>query len=65
MKSIFSKAVAAAVIAVCFTFSARASVHVSTIDTGKMNKMDHKMDKKMDKKMKKKDKMAKDTMSKM
>ena len=65
MKSIFSKAVTAAVIAACFTFSAQASVHVPVIDTGKMSKMDHKMDKKMDKKMKKKGKMAKDTTSKM
>jgi hypothetical protein len=71
MKSIFSKAVTAAVIAACFTLNVQASVHASTADTGKMSKMDHKMDKmdhKMDKKMgkmKKKDKMAKDTMSKM
>jgi len=68
MKSIFSKAVIAAVVAVCFTVSANASVDGLPADTGKMSKMDHKMDKKMDKKMskmKKKDKMAKDTTSKM
>jgi hypothetical protein len=65
MKSIFSKAVTAAVIAACFTLNVQASSYIPAIDTGKMSKMDHKMDKKMDKKMKKKGKMAKDTTSKM
>lgn len=63
MKSIFSKAVIASVIAAFFAVSVQAStVHLSSVDTGKMSKMDHKMDKKMDKKMskmKKKDKMSK------
>ena len=61
MKSIFSKAVIAAVIAAFFTLN----LHAATLpanDTTKMSKMDHKMDKKMDKKMSKmKKKMAKDT----
>ena len=66
MKSIFSKAVIAAVVAVSFTLSAQASVHGLPVDTGKMakmSKMDHKMNKKMDKKMDKmkKGKMAKDS----
>lgn len=63
MKSIFSKAVIAAVIAVFFTLNLQAATLPSG-DTTKMSKM--KMDKKMDKmKMKKKGKMAKDTTSKM
>ncbi len=65
MKSIFSKAVTAAVIVAFFSLSLQAAALPSG-DTTKMSKM--KMDKKMDKKMskmKKKDKMAKDTMSKM
>ena len=65
MKSIFSKAVIAAVIASFFAVNVQAStVHLPSADTGKMSKMDHKMDKKMDKKMskmKKKDKMSKDS----
>ncbi len=64
MKSIFSKAVITAVVAAFFSLSVQASGHVSTIDTGKMNKMDHKMDKKSSK-MTKKSKMSKDTTSKM
>ncbi|HEY9004079.1 MAG TPA: hypothetical protein VIM89_22160 [Mucilaginibacter sp.] len=66
MKSI-SKVVMAAVVAVCFTISAQASVKGLPVDTGKMSKMkmskmDHK-DKKMDKM--KKGKMVKDTTKKM
>ncbi|MDB5026027.1 MAG: hypothetical protein JWP78_3782 [Mucilaginibacter sp.] len=67
MRSIFSKAVIAALIAVFFTLNLQAAI-LQSGDTTKMDKkMDKmKMDKKMDKmKMKKKDKMAKDTMSKM
>ena len=63
MKSIFSKAAMAAVIAAFFTLNLQAAT-LPTIDTNKMSKMNHKMDKKMVKKMskmKKKDKMAKDT----
>ena len=63
MKSIFSKAVTAAVAIAFFTANVQAAT-LPTIDTNKMSKMSHKMDKKMDKKMskmKKKDKMAKDT----
>ena len=67
MKSI-SKLVMTAVVAVCFTISAQASVKGLPIDTGKTAKMDHKMDKKMgkmDHKMDKKmDKMKKGKMSK-
>jgi len=65
MKSIFSKAVIAAVIAAFFTLNLQAATLPSG-DTTKMSKM--KMDKKMDKKMskmKKKGKMTKDTTSKM
>ena len=64
MKSMFSKAAIAVVVAACFSLNVMASVHVSPADTGKMSKMDHKMDKKMDKKsdkMSKKGKMAKDS----
>ncbi len=72
MKSIFSKAVIAAVIAAFFTLNLQAAT-LPSIDTAKMDKMKMdkkmgkmKMDKKMDKmKMKKKDKMGKDTSSKM
>ena len=47
MKSIFSKAVIASVIAALFTVNVQAStIHLSSVDTGKMSKMDHKMDKK-------------------
>jgi hypothetical protein len=61
MKSIFSKAAIAVVVAACFSLNVMASVHVSPADTGKMSKMDHKkMDKKSDK-MSKKSKMAKDS----
>ena len=70
MKSI-SKVVMTALVAVCFTISAQASVKGLPVDTGKMSKMghdkmskiDHKMDKKMDKM--KKGKMSKDTTKKM
>jgi uncharacterized protein involved in copper resistance len=70
MKSI-SKVVMTAVVAVCFTISAQASVKGLPVDTGKMSKMSHdkmsKMDHKMDKKMDKmkKGKMSKDTTKKM
>lgn len=71
MKSIFSKAVIAAVIAAFFTLNLQAATLPSG-DTTKMDKMDKKMSKKMDKmdkmdkKMsKKKGKMAKDTSGKM
>jgi hypothetical protein len=70
MKSIFSKAVIAAVIAAFFTLNLQAAT-LPTGDTTKMSKMkmgkmDKKMNKKMDKmKMKKKDKMGKDTSGKM
>jgi len=64
MKSIFSKAVATAMIASFFAFSVQAgTVHVAAADTGKMvkmSKMDHKMENKKMSKMKK-GKMAKDT----
>lgn len=65
MKSI-SKVVMVAVVAVCFTISAQASLKGLPADTGKMSKMNHKMgkmDHKMDKKMDKmkKGKMSKDT----
>ena len=63
MKSIFSKAAIAVVVAACFSLNVMASVHVSPADTGKMSKMS-KMDKKMSKKsdkMSKKGKMAKDS----
>jgi hypothetical protein len=66
MKSIFSKAVATAVIASVFALNVQAgTTHGMAADTGKMAKMD-KMDKmsKMDKKKMskmKKDKMKKDT----
>lgn len=66
MKSNFSKAVIAAVIAAFFTLNLKAAT-LPTSDTTKMSKMkmDKKMDKKMSKKMNKKEKMAKDTSGKM
>lgn len=60
MKSMFSKAAIAVVVAACFSLNVMASVHVSPVDTGKMSKMDKKMSKKSDK-MSKKSKMAKDS----
>jgi hypothetical protein len=63
MKSIFSKAAIAVVVAACFSLNVMASIHGSPADTGKMGKMS-KMDKKMSKKsdkMSKKGKMAKDS----
>jgi hypothetical protein len=61
MKSIFSKAVVAAIMVSVFALNVQAAItHDMAADTGKMSKMDHKMDKKMDK-MKKKGKMRKDT----
>lgn len=63
MKSIFSKAALAAVVAALFSLNLQAAT-LPVSDTTKMSKMSHKMDKKMDKKMSKvhkKDKMAKDT----
>lgn len=66
MKSIFSKAAVAAVIASIFTLNVQAGTIHMAADTGKMakmdkmSKMDHKMSKnKMDKM--KKGKMGKDT----
>jgi hypothetical protein len=61
MKSIFSKAAIAAVVAACFSLNVMASVHVSPADTGKMSKMDHKKMAKKSDKMSKKSKMAKDS----
>ena len=63
MKSI-SKVVMTAVVAVCFTISAQASVKGLPVDTGKMSKMNHKMSKMDHKKDKKMDKMNKGKMSK-
>ena len=63
MKSI-SKVVMAAVVAVCFSINARASVKGLPADTGKMSKMNHKMSKMDHKKDKKMDKMNKGKMSK-
>ena len=64
MKSIFSKAAVAAIIASAFALNVQAgTTHGMAADTGKMSKMS-KMDKKMDKKKMskmKKGKMAKDT----
>jgi hypothetical protein len=64
MKSIFSKAVATAIIASFFALNAQAgTIHPAISDTTKMAKMS-KMDKKMDKKKMskmKKGKMGKDT----
>jgi len=62
MKSIFSKAAVAAVIASVFALNVQAATtHGMAADTGKMTKMS-KMDKKMDKK--KMDKMQKSKMKK-
>jgi len=63
MRSIFSKAVIAAVITSLFALNAQASTIHMAADTGKMgkmNKMDDKMSKKKMSKMKK-GKMGKDT----
>lgn len=65
MKSIFSKAAVAAVIASVFAFNVQAGTIHTAADTGKMNKMDKmskmdKMGKKKPSKMKKV-KMGKDT----
>jgi hypothetical protein len=64
MKSIFSKAAVAAIIASVFALNVQGgTTHGMAADTGKMDKMG-KMDKKMDKKKMnkmKKDKMKKDT----